>query len=111
MRAVSLCRVGRTEDGLAWAERALELDPEDPGVRYNAACLFSVAGRTNRALDCLEEAVQAGFGNPDWLERDPDLDNLRGAPRFEALLAGSVPTSGGADLPAREAGPGPGEGG
>ena len=93
MRAVSLCRVGREEEGLEWAERALALDPDDAGVRYNVACLFSVAGRLERALDCLEEALAMGFGNRDWLKRDPDLANLREHPRFQALLpeaAGAV---------------------
>ena len=86
MRAVALCRVGRRKEGLQWAERALRLDPEDAGVRYNAACLYAVAGQRERALECLASAVSIGFGNPEWLERDPDLDNLRGIPAFEELM-------------------------
>jgi TolB-like protein/Flp pilus assembly protein TadD len=86
MRAVALSRVGRVEEGLSWADRALAMDREDAGVRYNAACLYSVAGRPDRALDCLEEALEVGFGNVRWLEKDPDLDNLRGDPRFAALM-------------------------
>lgn len=93
MRAVSLCRLGRPGEGLSWAERALALDPEDAGVRYNAACLFALAGDVERALRCVEEAIAVGFGNRQWLERDPDLDALRGDPRFEALLARIPPTA------------------
>ncbi|MEQ9569348.1 MAG: tetratricopeptide repeat protein [Longimicrobiales bacterium] len=87
MRAVALCRLGRRKEGLAWAERALHLDPEDAGVRYNAACLYAVAEEPERAIECLESAIAIGFGNPDWLARDPDLDNLRGVPAFESLMA------------------------
>lgn len=87
MRAVSLCRVGRRAEALEWAERALSLDPEDAGVRYNAACLYALAEQPERALECLEAAVEVGFGNPEWLAHDPDLDNLRGEPAFEALMA------------------------
>ncbi|HKJ01747.1 MAG TPA: CDC27 family protein [Longimicrobiales bacterium] len=87
MRAVSLCRLGRVEEGLHWAERALAIDADDAGVRYNAACLFAVAGRTERALDCLEEALAVGFGNRAWLERDPDLDGVRHHPRFQDIMA------------------------
>ena len=86
MRAVSLCRLGRRKEGLEWAERALDLDPEDAGVRYNAACLYAVADEPERALDCLETAVEIGFGNPDWLARDPDLDKLRDLPAFQSLM-------------------------
>ncbi len=86
MLAVSLCRLGRSEEGLGWAERALAIDPEDAGVRYNVACLFAVAGHAERALDCLEEARRVGFGNRAWLERDPDLASLRDHPRFKAIL-------------------------
>lgn len=95
MRAVSLCRLGRVEEGLRWAENALVIDADDAGVRYNAACLFSVAGRTERALDCLEEALAVGFGNREWLERDPDLDGVRSSPRFAALMGRlDAPTAG-----------------
>jgi adenylate cyclase len=86
MLSVSLCRLDRLDEGLRWAERALEIDSEDAGVRYNVACLFAVAGRTDRALDCLEEARAVGFGNRAWLERDPDLESLRDHPRFKAIL-------------------------
>ena len=86
MRAVSLCRLGRQDEGLQWAERALTIDKEDAGVRYNAACLFALAGEHGRAIDCLEEAIAVGFGNREWLKHDPDLDGLRGDPTFERLV-------------------------
>jgi TolB-like protein/Flp pilus assembly protein TadD len=86
MLAVSLCRLGRQPEGLQWAERALTIDREDAGVRYNAACLFALAGEHRRAIDCLEEAVAVGFGNREWLKHDPDLDGLRGDPTFERLV-------------------------
>ena len=88
MRAVSLCRIGRPEDGKLWAERALEIDPADAGVRYNVACLFALEEEPDRAVDCLEEAIAAGFGNAEWIRQDPDLASLAGHPRFEALVAG-----------------------
>ena len=87
MRAVSLCRVGEREAGLHWAERALEIDPQDAGVRYNVACLYSLEGQTGEAIRCLERAVEAGFGHRDWIEQDPDLDALREHPRFQELVA------------------------
>jgi TolB-like protein/Tfp pilus assembly protein PilF len=86
MRAVSLCRIGQVEEGLRWAERALSIDSTDAGVRYNVACLYAQAGRADEAVAHLEEATRAGFGNREWLARDPDLDPIRSDPRFQALL-------------------------
>lgn len=88
MRAVSLCRLGRLEEGLEWAERALEIDSEDAGVRYNVACLYALEGEADKAIDCLEVAIAAGFAHRDWIEQDPDLHPLRDHPRFQQLLSG-----------------------
>jgi adenylate cyclase len=67
--------------------RALDIDPDDAGVRYNVACLYSLEEQTEEAIRCLERAVEAGFGNRDWIEQDPDLNPLREYPRFQELVA------------------------
>jgi serine/threonine protein kinase/Flp pilus assembly protein TadD len=86
MCAVSLCRLGEPVQGLEWAERALAIDPEDAGIRYNVACLYALEGETELALDCLEDAFRHGFGNREWIERDPDLHSRRDDPRFQKLM-------------------------
>jgi adenylate cyclase len=86
MRAVCLCRLGRQGEGLEWAERARSIDPDDPGVIYNVACLYALEGQADLAIDCLEQALRAGFGAGDWVAHDPDLDSLRDLPRFQRLI-------------------------
>jgi len=65
-----------------WAERALELNPDDAATRYNSACFFTRYGNFDRALDCLEDSVISRT----WIENDSDLDPLRDHPRFQAIL-------------------------
>lgn len=54
---------------------------------YNAACSWSLAGDSRRALDALERAAEAGHANPEWMESDSDLDPLHGEPEWRELLA------------------------
>lgn len=85
--AITLVRLGNPERGLEWAQRALQADPEDASVLYNVACAFSLTGKTDRAIKCLDEAATFGFRHKQWIERDSDFDSLRGDPRFQAVLA------------------------
>ena len=41
---------------------------------------------TDKAIALLERVSALGWGQRDWLERDPDYDNLRDDPRFQRLL-------------------------
>ena len=86
LAASSYNALGRTDEALAWSEKALALDADDAGVLYNVACVYAVARRSDRALDLLERAVQNGFGHREWIEHDPDLTSLRDHPRYQELL-------------------------
>ena len=66
--------------------RALAIDPEDPFVLWNVACLHALAGEIEPAIDLLEKAFDLDFGHKEWVENDPDMDLLRHHPRFQALL-------------------------
>ncbi len=87
MVAGALVSLGEREKGLQWASRALAMGPDDDSVNYNVACVYSLAGDSEKALDCLERAIKNGFTGRDWIEHDTDLDPLRGTERFQAILA------------------------
>ena len=68
------------------SERALELYPTDMSALGNGACLQAKLGHADRAIALLERVSAQGWGQRDWLERDPDYDSLRDDPRFQRLL-------------------------
>ncbi len=84
--AHAVFQVDERELGLTWANRALELSPDDRGVLYNLACFYSLADERVKALDCLERAALVGRVTREWVENDSDLDPIREEPRFQALL-------------------------
>lgn len=84
--ALYLLEEGDVERAVQWSERALELNPYDMSALGNGACLQAKLGRTDRAIELLERVSAQGWGQRDWLERDPDYDNIRDDPRFQRLL-------------------------
>ncbi len=86
MGANGLVALGEREKGLAWARRARDIEPDEPMLLYNLACIYSLAGETETALDCLENAVALGLSHRRWIENDSNLDAVRGSPRYAAVL-------------------------
>jgi adenylate cyclase len=84
--ALYLLEEGQAERALDWSERALALYPNDMSSLGNGACLQAKLGHTDRAIELLERVSVQGWGQRDWLERDPDYDSLRDDPRFQRLL-------------------------
>ncbi len=86
MGANGLVALGDMERGVEWARQALAMEPDDPMVLYNVACIQTLAGRIEEALDALERAVANGLAQKGWVEHDSNLDPLRGNPRYRALI-------------------------
>jgi dienelactone hydrolase len=63
-----------------------ELMPENSSLLYNLACAYSLKGDKRRAIEKLNKAVQKGFANAAALERDPDLDAIRGEAAFKKIV-------------------------
>src|SRR5690606_22463697 len=83
----AMVALGEKAEGLEWADRALALAPAPSAmVLYNAAAIHALAGEAERGMDFLERAVQAGYRQRESVEKDPDLQALRGHPRYRALL-------------------------
>jgi adenylate cyclase len=85
--ATTLAAMGEFDEARRWMDRALAIDPDDPHIRYNEACMWAQIGELDRAFDYLDEwATHSGTENRDWMLHDPDLDVLRTHPRYARLL-------------------------
>jgi TolB-like protein/cytochrome c-type biogenesis protein CcmH/NrfG len=86
MGANALSQLNERARSLDWAQRALAIDPEDCGILYNIACVYSLLGKTEDAINCLEKAMAHAFWYKRWAQHDSDLDAVRSHPRFQALM-------------------------
>jgi len=101
---------GQTAEALVSLRQAIatseRIADEDNLMAYDLACGLAlcaeVAGRVppapgadpmassrryaDEAMKVLSRAVERGFGEVDWIERDPELRSLRSRPDFQALL-------------------------
>ena len=89
--AGSYAALGQHERAREWIERALLVDPDNLGMRYNFACLFAAfIGDKDIAIRHLERSLAtAGAFHLSLVESDPDLDTLRSEPRYQRMIAGA----------------------
>lgn len=85
--AVGLAALGEFARAKEWAERALVIDPDDGLTKYNVACVCSLLGEHERAIDLLVDLLpNATPERKRWVEHDSDLDPIRTHPRFPEVL-------------------------
>jgi eukaryotic-like serine/threonine-protein kinase len=106
----TLAKQGKTADALASLHEAIVLGeriaPEDNLFTYDLACGLALygelAGRdqsgpgkdsnnnsqsySDKAMTVLQQAVNLGWRQADWTERDPELRSLRSRVDFQALV-------------------------
>jgi len=66
--------------------RIHKYDQHDAGMQYNIACVYSLIGDTDSAIQWLGKAIQAGYQDADHLAKDEDFINVRQDKRFQEIL-------------------------
>jgi len=86
---VALAFLGETERAREWIDRAVLIDPDNLNMRYNFACALCVhLDNADAVLDLLRPIFATT--TTTWVNHmkiDPDLDAIRGDPRFAAMVA------------------------
>lgn len=77
-------KLGHQTESSQYAAQARELFKPDDW--YNLACLESICGNTNVAIENLRRAAEQPQFNPDWARRDPDFEWIRDDPRFKEIV-------------------------
>ncbi|ARQ59946.1 MULTISPECIES: adenylate/guanylate cyclase domain-containing protein [Rhizobium] len=89
--ALALAHLGDVKRARDWAARAIAIDPDDIVAQYNLACVYSVLGDVDQAIDLLEKLLpHSSVYHIKWFNNDSDLDNIRDDPRFQKLLAAAM---------------------
>jgi tetratricopeptide (TPR) repeat protein len=76
-RAVAYMMQKKYNLALADLNKAKELKPNDPAIRYNLASCHSLMGNVDLGFVELDAALANGFNDYTSLRKDPDIANLR----------------------------------
>lgn len=79
-------RDGRKQEALAAFEQALMIDSDMAPAYYGIACLHALSQKEGPALVFLKKALQKGFRDIAYMEKDSDWNALRTNPKFIQLL-------------------------
>ncbi|MDQ3280652.1 MAG: protein kinase [Acidobacteriota bacterium] len=85
MLASALAKSGDIAAAEGEIRRALETDPTNPDVLYQASVIATLRGSLDSAVSWLERAIKAGYP-ADYAQRDPVLDPLKAMPSFSKVV-------------------------
>ncbi len=80
-----LALAGNEEESVRHVQTAVALRPNEAGILYNAGCTYAIMKRKIETLEMLKRSMAAGYGNLDWLRKDPDLDFVHDEPEFKKM--------------------------
>ena len=82
----SYTRRGDFARGLELDLRLSKIKPDNKLIRYNLACSYALTGEKEKALMCLNKAVELGYRDIEHLRQDHDLDGIKTDPRFQNIV-------------------------
>lgn len=79
---------GHTDEAINYLDEMLKTSNEvnRAMLLYDACCLYSLMGDTDRALEYLQQSLDEGYDEYMHIIKDWDMDNLRNLPRFKEIM-------------------------
>ena len=77
---------GENEVVVERLREVVDASPQYALLNYNLACLESLTGRTDDALEHLQRSIELSERFRDYAKGDSDLDAIRNEPAFEELV-------------------------
>lgn len=90
--AEAYTRRGLHDKGLEVDLRLTQVKGEDPLSWYNLACSYSLLKRIDESLNALRRSLELGYADLTYLQKDPDLANVRQSPKYRQVLETFVST-------------------
>ena len=85
---------GRYDEAAGVLDSVLARHPDDPRTLYNLACMESMAGRSDDALEHLRRAVELRPALAEQARADDDFAPIRDDRRFDSAVAGQADAGG-----------------
>lgn len=83
---LDLLRLRQFDPAIHAFQNAINKGQKGGTAMYNLACAYSLKGDVRSGMEWLDKAIENGFSNEEKLMHDPDIENLRTQPGFEALV-------------------------
>ncbi|MDD5005003.1 MAG: hypothetical protein PHS93_00685 [Candidatus Omnitrophica bacterium] len=81
---------GMHKKGLELDKKLAGLLPCDSLVYYNLACSYSLLGDIDNSLKSIKKSIELGYSDFAYINKDPDLANVRQDKRFENIISRNI---------------------
>ena len=86
LSGISYTKLGELSNARDRFEELELLTPDMEVIHWCWAQYYSLSAESELALDHLEQAIDLGYDNWEWIRKDDTMDSLRHLPGFRALL-------------------------
>ena len=83
IRGAACMYLGEYEEALSDYETCMTIDTSTVAeTLYWISCLYALQDDVSMSMQYLEQAVDAGYTNLEWVNNDPDFESIRGTQEF-----------------------------